>query len=134
MTRMPGYDETPVPVRPDVAERDRIIRSMAAAGTSRKAIAEAVGLSATRVGRILAADTGVVTPVDRKAPVIEKGDPPFARRDRVTVTEQNITPWSGSVADVKWSPRSGWWVGIFRDDDGYWVMPAAAVTSEEGAR
>jgi hypothetical protein len=42
--------------------------------------------------------------------------PALERGDRVTVTEEHIRPWTGTVNSVKPSKESGWWVDVARDD------------------
>jgi hypothetical protein len=52
-----------------------------------------------------------------KAPVIELGEAPFAKGDRVEILEAGIRPWQGRVAALKPSFVTGWWVDVVRDDD-----------------
>ena len=48
--------------------------------------------------------------------------PDLKRGDRVTVTEEGITPWYGTVNAVKPSKESGWWVDVDRDGEGIWSI------------
>jgi hypothetical protein len=59
---------------------------------------------------------------------LERTPEPCVRGQRVTVREANIRPWEGTVAAVKWSHESGWWIDIFRDGGGYWVIHEEAVS------
>lgn len=53
-----------------------------------------------------------------KEKTLERTEPRHSPKDEVIVTEDGIRPWSGVVSTVKWSPVSGWWYDIRRDDDG----------------
>ena len=65
---------------------------------------------------------------------VELGEAPFKRGQRVTVHEEGIRPWSGSVLSVKPSPVSGWWLEVDQDDGtGCWIIRAADVTEADRA-
>lgn len=49
---------------------------------------------------------------------------PFARGQRVEVSEPGIRPWSGVVLSVKFSSTSGWWIDVDRDGGGCYVVSA----------
>lgn len=51
--------------------------------------------------------------------VIER--PQLKRGDEVTVYEENITPWRGTVNSVKPSKLSGWWVDV-DNGEGVWSI------------
>lgn len=56
---------------------------------------------------------------------------PFDRGEDVVVTEEGIRPWGGTVLAVKWSPRSGWWCEVDREDgSGVWYVRSQEVRSE----
>lgn len=65
---------------------------------------------------------------------LAKTPAPFERGESVLVSEENIRPWHGDVAAVKWSPRSGWWIDVRREEGGYWVVPSAFVSSRKGGQ
>ncbi len=57
--------------------------------------------------------------------------PDLQRGDRVTVTEEHIRPWTGTVNAVKPSKESGWWVDVDRDDVGIWSICLQTTTVEK---
>ena len=60
---------------------------------------------------------------------VERTEAPATRGARVEVNEPGIRAWTGTVSSVKWSPVSGWWLDIERDDgDLTYIIPAEAVT------
>lgn len=64
-----------------------------------------------------------------KAP--ERTAAKFGRGDRVVVVEPGIRPIPGEVGAAKFSPKSGWWYEVRRDDDGMtWSFPEARVREE----
>lgn len=52
---------------------------------------------------------------------------PLHRGDVVTVTEENIRPWTGVVLTVKPTPTSGWWIEVQHGDGGVWTLPETRV-------
>jgi len=57
--------------------------------------------------------------------------PELQRGDRVTVHEQGIATWAGTVQSVKPSSVSGWWVDVERDADATWSICLASGTTIE---
>jgi hypothetical protein len=52
------------------------------------------------------------------------------RGDRITVSEPGIRPWIGVVGAVKFSPITGWWFEVAREDDGLsYVVPESRATA-----
>jgi hypothetical protein len=59
----------------------------------------------------------------KAAEKIELGEAPFAKGDRVEISEEGIRPWAGTVTAVKPSFASGWWIEVLRDDGtGTWSI------------
>lgn len=50
---------------------------------------------------------------------VEHDEAKVERGDRVEVHEPNTKPWRGVAGSVKWSARTGWWVDIRRDGEGW---------------
>lgn len=57
--------------------------------------------------------------------------PNVVRGDTVTVAEENIRPWNGTVRSVKYSIVSGWWFEVLRDDGMSWAVHSSIVAKTE---
>ena len=67
-----------------------------------------------------------------KKEMIELGEAPYSRGDRVEITEEGIRPWPGMVTAVKPSFVSGWWIDVVRDfDNMVWSICVANVSVRE---
>lgn len=61
------------------------------------------------------------------AQLVEKTPEPCKRGQEILVQEPNIRPWRGTVLSMKWSPVSGWWIDVRREDGGWWIVHEGAV-------
>lgn len=58
--------------------------------------------------------------------------PELSRGALVLVSELGIKPWIGQLLSLKFSPVSGWWAEVRRDDGATFSIPADVVTLAAG--